>query len=350
MFHSLAITAPFLVCLLWFVLFLLHFSKGNQAQRFLCIFFATTTILYFCHFYYFSSRESIILEALWTICSLSVYPLYYEYLRRLTKGSSAPAHLILMLIPGILIGLSKFFLPFNVSEIARQILNMLQMILVCFLGIRLLRAFSRKISENYADTKGKDINGIRVLLLAFSLASATSGLANILGRQFCFSKDVIVNAFSVIFSTLLFMLGYIGLAQTFSFEQLCKDTPPDKGGEEPDSLGEKLEELMTTKKLYLTHDLKINDVAIALGTCRTYVSNHINQSCGCTFSEYINRKRIEYAKGLLYDGTPDKMICIAHKSGFSTEQSFYTNFKKYVHTSPLEWMKKNCAQQREISD
>ena len=344
MLHSLAITTPFLVCLFWFALFLLHASKGNQAQRFLCFFFATAAILYFCHLYYFSSRESLILEALWTICSLSVYPLYYEYLRRLTKGSSTPVHLVLMLIPGILVGLSKFFVPFNIAEIARQILNTVQMILVCFLGIRLLRTFSQEISKNYADTKERDVKSIRVLLLAIVLTSVISVIASILGRRFCFSKDVIVNTFSLIFSTLLFMLGYIGLTQTFSFEQLCNDTPSDNSGQEPDSLGEKLEELMTARNLYLTHDLKINDVAIALGTCRTYVSNHINQSYGCTFSEYINRKRIEYAKSLLQDGSTDKMVSIAQKSGFSTEQSFYTNFKKYVHTSPHEWMKKNCIQ------
>lgn len=343
MFHSLAITAPFLVCLFWLALFLLHASKGNQAQRFLSCFFATATILYFCHFYYFTGRVSVILEILWTICSLSVYPLYYEYIRRLTKGSSTPAHLTLMLIPGIMVGLAKFFVPFNVADIARQILNTAQMILVCLLGIRLLRAFSREISENYADTKERDVNGIRVLLLAFVLTSVASGIANILGRQFCFSKDAIVNTLSVIFSTLLFLLGYIGLTQNFSFEQLCSDNPPDEGGQEPDSLGEKIEKLMAIEKLYLTHDLKINDVAIALGTCRTYVSNYINQSYGCTFSEYINRRRIEYAKSLLKDGSIDKMVCIAHKCGFSTEQSFYTNFKKYVHTSPFEWMKKNCA-------
>lgn len=349
MLRSFAITAPFLVCVFWFAIFLLYSPKGNRSQRFLCFFFATCTILYFCHYCYFYGKESIILEVLWTICTLSVYPLYYEYLRRLTKGSSAPAHLVLMLLPGILVGLSKFFVPFGVADIARQILNTVQLILVCFPGIRLLRTFSREISENYADVGERDVRGIRVLLLAFVLTSAVSAIANILGRQFFFFKDVSVNVFSAVFSTLLFLLGYMGLMQTFSFEQLHKDNPLDEGRQKPDGLGEKLEELMNVRKLYLKHDLKINDVAIALGTCRTYVSNHINQSCGCTFSEYINRKRIEYAKTLLTDGSPDKMAGIAHKSGFSTEQSFYANFRKYVRTSPLEWMKKNSRVQNNPS-
>ena len=342
MIRSLSIATPFLVCLFWFAVFLLHYAKGNRAQRFLCCFFATGAVLYFCHFYYFSGGESVTLEVLWTICSLSVYPLYYEYLRRLTKGNSTPARLVLLLLPGILVGLSKLVIPFKVADIARQILNMVQMVLVCWFGIRLLRAFSREISEVYADTERKDAKGVRPLLLAFVLTSLVSGGANVLGRQSYFDKEVLIVAFALIFTALLFLLGYIGLIQTFSCEQLRKDGLPGEDRQGPDSLGERLEELMTVRKFYLTHDLKINDVALALGTCRTYVSNYINQSCGCSFSEYVNRKRIEYAKTLLKEGAPDKMAGIAHESGFSTEQSFYTNFKKYVHSSPLEWQKQNA--------
>lgn len=278
------------------------------------------------------------------IRSLSVYPLYYEYLRRLTKGESTPARLALLLLPGILVGLSKLVIPFKIADAARQILNIVQMVLVCWFGIRLLRTFSREVSEVYADTEGKDAKGARSLLLAFVLTSVVSGVANILGRQFYFDKDVLVVVFALIFTVLLFLLGYIGFIQTFSCEQLRKDSPFDEDRQVPDSLGERLEELMTVQKFFLTHDLKINDVALALGTCRTYVSNYINHHCGCTFSEYINRKRIEYAKTLLMERAPDKMSGIAHESGFSTEQSFYSNFKKYVHASPLEWVKRNSNQ------
>lgn len=100
----------------------------------------------------------------------------------------------------------------------------------------------------------------------------------------------------------------------------------------------KIEMLMNEERIYLRKNLKIGDMANEADSCRTYVSNYINTKYGYTFLEYINRHRIEYAKKLLCMPEPEKMWIVAEKSGFSSEQSFYHNFRKFAGMNPAEWL------------
>lgn len=54
-----------------------------------------------------------------------------------------------------------------------------------------------------------------------------------------------------------------------------------------------LERLMDEEELYLRPDLTLTDLAQALGTNRTYVSNYLSQMLHQTFYDYINQLRIE---------------------------------------------------------
>lgn len=114
--------------------------------------------------------------------------------------------------------------------------------------------------------------------------------------------------------------------------------PEMETAEEKDELEQKIEMLMTEKRVYLMKNLKIGDMANEVGSCRTYVSNYINNKYGYTFLEYINRHRIEYAKELMRLPDPEKMWIVAEKAGFSSEQSFYRNFRKFVGMNPAEWL------------
>lgn len=106
----------------------------------------------------------------------------------------------------------------------------------------------------------------------------------------------------------------------------------------PDSLTARIALLMSEEQLFLQKNLKIGDVASLLGVCRTYVSGSINASYGCSFSDYVNSLRVEYAKQLLSQSGDIKMFSVADKAGFSSEQSFYRNFKKFTGKTPAQWI------------
>ena len=52
--------------------------------------------------------------------------------------------------------------------------------------------------------------------------------------------------------------------------------------------------------------------------------------------------RVEHAKTLLSHNTDHtKIVIIATLSGFSSEQSFYRDFRKFTGMKPLEWANQN---------
>ena len=101
------------------------------------------------------------------------------------------------------------------------------------------------------------------------------------------------------------------------------------------------EKLMALEKQKLILDIEFNEIGLAekLGVKSYILSKFLNERLGKSFIEYINEKRIEEAKNLLQkkeckDWT---MYAIALDSGFKSESSFYSNFKKQTGMTPNQF-------------
>lgn len=347
MLRSLFCFIPFFVCLFWFITFITHYRKCDTAKKVLTWFLCICVVLYFCHALFFTVGLSHPMECLWTLCSLSVYPLYYAYICNLVSRPNTPHKLFLILLPGIIVAVAKYFYPGDTVDNARKILFAIQVFIVIYFGYRKLHTFDRDIANVYADTEGRDTTAVKHLLIAFVITSLCSAIANALGRQYFAQSDWMVFAVLTPFSVMLFALSYIGFIRDFSFEQFaedCKEYTEQPTGNttaiEEREVGNSIEKFFITKQLYLTPNLKIGDVAKSTGICRTYISNYINQTKGMSFSDYINSLRVEHAKNLLSSNVENtKIATIATRSGFSSEQSFYRNFHKFTGMKPLEWVK-----------
>ena len=112
--------------------------------------------------------------------------------------------------------------------------------------------------------------------------------------------------------------------------------------EDPD-LMERIARLMEVEQLFRKKDLKVADVAEALGTNTTYVYAFIKTRTGQTFTEYINRCRVRYAQQQLKKNPTDRITDIGDDAGFSSEASFFRNFKAYTGITPMEWRKKRSV-------
>lgn len=114
------------------------------------------------------------------------------------------------------------------------------------------------------------------------------------------------------------------------------DTPqPDAKAAE---LMERISRLMDQDRLYLRSDLKVQDVAVALQTNSSYVSECINSLRGQSFSQFVNTCRVRHAQELLRRQPDLKTTIVATESGFSTEASFFRNFKAVAGMTPREWL------------
>lgn len=91
---------------------------------------------------------------------------------------------------------------------------------------------------------------------------------------------------------------------------------------------------METEKLYLNPLLSLNDLAMAAGTNKTYISTFIN-SRGKTFYDYVNEFRISEACRIME--TSDERLAmadIAIRSGFNSMSSFNRYFLKIKGITP----------------
>lgn len=110
-------------------------------------------------------------------------------------------------------------------------------------------------------------------------------------------------------------------------------------------LMERICQLMDEQQPYLNAELKVTDVAELLGSNRTYISACINSQRGCTFSQFVNGYRVDYAKQLLAQSPGIKLSEVWTASGFSSESSFFRAFKSFTGTTPMEWIARNSSPQ-----
>ncbi len=108
------------------------------------------------------------------------------------------------------------------------------------------------------------------------------------------------------------------------------------------NIGSLLEQHCEATGLYLQHDLTLHQLAIAIGTNRTYLSSYFAQQ-GITYNTYINRLRIEHFirlyrenRDLLHSATA---ITLAQQSGFHSYSTFSTAFKNYTGSTVTAWIK-----------
>lgn len=320
----------------------MQYRSNDGAKRMYTAYIGTCAVLYACHALFFTTGSVHTVDSLWTLCSLSVYPLFYGYICKLTSADYRVRQLVPWLVPGVVVALAKGVFNVGGLDVLRAIFFALQVIFVCYMGCRRLNAFDRDIQSVYADIEGRDTTAVHHLLVAVVAGSVLAGVANAIGRDFFDDSLWLLGMVSLAFSSMLYALSYICYNRKFTVREFSIDAeePAEvKAVEEPaDVLGRRLEMVLVGRELYLKKNLKIADVVREVKSNRTYVSNYINETYDCSFSDYINQLRIERVKIIMRESADKKLATIADEAGFSSEQSFYRNFQKFVGMSPREWM------------
>lgn len=119
------------------------------------------------------------------------------------------------------------------------------------------------------------------------------------------------------------------------------DAVPASNDEVTDDLMDRIYRVMEAQKLYQDSNLKVTDLATALGTNRRAVSDCINSQKGCTFTQFVNIYRVEHAKRVLRQNPEKKVADIYLESGFANEGSFFRTFKAITGMTPKEWLSKS---------
>ncbi len=372
---------PMMVCAFWSIVLILDWSAAHDKLRlWLWQFMVVAMLLYVGHAVFFNHYTTIVpfTNTLYCACNLLVFPLYHVYI----KGLSVPHYLdnrrqqwhdrCILFLPALVISFivgilylmmssterSDFietylyhnefsglhgttFLQAVVHQIAKLCFA-IQVIIIFILGFRNLRQYKRFIDNTYADTENKRLEKVQIILILFIVGVFLAFVSNIIGRWRFMDNALLLAIPSLFFSILLFMIGYIGSRTMFSISNVndkeFTPTSPNMSGNDNEqtvsSFTVSLEQLMNKQQLYLRHDLKISDVALLLGSNRTYIQRSIMELSGESFTKYINRKRIEHAIELQKNHPEYNIETIATQSGYTHLGTFYRNYKIVTGKTP----------------
>ncbi len=332
----------------------------------LCLFTAVSTLLYLGHAVHFLDAPPAfsLIDVLYAGVNLAVYPLFFLYLKTVADVKGVARRDWLLLLPAAFVFLFALIVYLNggcesaVKSVflCNKIFFPLTVLYTLVAGQILLRKYNKSIRNFYAETEKKTLEDLSVLLLLFVITSLLSTVVSIIGRD-AFAGRFPLAIPSLLFSALLFSVCYVASRLPFTAQDMMRDLglESDKEIEEPAvekpqedasaspeglhaELMQRLDAMVREKKLYKKQGLKITDLAALAGTNRTYVSNAINQQLGLTFSEYINRLRVEEAKRLIRESDGKMvMVAVAEESGFIGEASFYRHFRQLEGMTPMEW-------------
>ena len=375
------IIMPMMVSLFWVVLLLIN-PRKNITKRYLAFFMLLSTINYFVHSLYFSREYELfaLWDNVWILTSLASYPLYYNYIRLLTKEETLELKRLWILLPALILSIFSFALYYMMSPhemeiyineimyherelssamtpilklqqaklILFKIVFVLQVVYTFFCGSRLIIEYNNSVSQFYSKTEGRNLSAIKWVLYVFVFASFISLVSSIVGKDYFIDQGWMIAIPSTTHSLFLFAIGFVGYNQNFTIVDFNNDLAlsnaidAEEKKEESEldeirlGLLSQLDSLMKEKELFKNSDIRISDLVKILGTNRTYVSKLINEETGMNFCEWINGYRIAYAKHLLENPEYDEltMIAIAEMSGFSSRSVFYRAFKNSEGVSP----------------
>ena len=98
-----------------------------------------------------------------------------------------------------------------------------------------------------------------------------------------------------------------------------------------------LEAWLDKEKPYLNPDFQLTDLRQVLPLNRTYLSQFINAEYGCTFYQFVNRRRIDEAKRMKTEHPEWTMQDISQRCGFSSARVFYRTFARETGMTTKEW-------------
>lgn len=156
------------------------------------------------------------------------------------------------------------------------------------------------------------------------------------------------DAFFYIFSIVIWMIIY---KYTVIHVSVTMDDPEDAGltpvptrkkvSDDDTSypFAQALQHCMEDACLYLNPKLVISDVASAVGTNRTYLSNYINNTLNTNFYDYVNSYRINMARDILVSEDNYSIEKVAESCGFNSVSTFRRSFVKETGLTPTQYRK-----------
>lgn len=368
MLKTLLLAAPAFVTLFWSITLQIGQNRRSP-QAFLGKFMTFAFVVYASHFLFFAPLHElyIVIDPVYQYASLMVYPMFHIYIRLLTvdKKFSFQKHTIYLVAPTTLFILYTIGVVWMDKSNHEQLLFgdgqptsfaglyqrtvilfiklvfLVQVVFTVWKNFSLLKTYGNKAGQYYSDIEHSRINKATLLNITMLVVACASFILRCLGRDFFTHELTGISIASVVFSTTLFAIGLLGFQQEVInplFEKA--DIRPSKKTTNAKThiLEEQLKQALE-KKIYLNPSLTIRDLAAAIGSNRTYLSNYINSAHKTSFCGYINRYRVKELEAILKEQPQLSLETLADMAGFGCVDSLKRAVKNETGLGFNEWRK-----------
>ncbi len=258
-------------------------------------------------------------------------------------------------------------LRFLYVDALNWILRVQIVVVLVYATVRLLH-YRRRLSDFFSNLDSKSLEGHRAVLIGIYAEIVLLAAASV-GRMYYKVHPDVASCMLLALGTVNFFLSYQIYSMRYSVEdfaleveeadrleaEIVPDDEEDILEEESDdtpvsternrrkynALAESFEQIIMEKQLFLQSNLRVSDVARLLNTNRTYISLLMAEKYQCSFSSYINGKRIAYTQQLIRENPDMSLDQLAEKSGFIHVPSFCRIFKEYTGMTVRTWQKQN---------
>ena len=306
-------------------------------------------------------------------CSLSMFPLFYMYICRLTgekevRTKSCLQHLISPFLCTILAfvvfmgfmntnertiffnhtilgennfsGIQKF--AFYFDDVLRKTF------LITSIGYYLLtdkkiRKHKTRLQNYFSNSDEGEISWFPILRISFFLTLVSAFFYFSIQRYSSLQLWVLPAISHVLLALFFWIAGYYGLQQHEIKLYVPKLLDSKDNIKVPEdvlaAIHESIENKMIQEQLFLKEGLTLPELARSLGTNRSYLSRYFNDYLKQSYSYYVNKKRIEHACYLIKQNDLN-INDLFTQSGFNSNASFYRWFKRIMKVSPQRYLEK----------
>jgi len=375
MIRTIILLLPIYTTLFWSIALVGNEKEHSTPRRFLGKFMLFPLLIFSSHFIYFTPYPEIYpyFDAVLQYASLLVFPIYYIYFRLLTVDEkfSLKAHARFLAIPtliAVIYGIGILLTPkiefrtwlFNqdaypnschirflrIMRLIIRITYLIQVVVSVLANYLLIRKYGAKAEQFYSDIQDGKYNHALLLNRSIIVMGLAAFVFTLLGRQYVLTQDALIYAGWTVFSSMLFIIGYMGIKQkainpTFDLEvdnEIQNNHVKQLSGTQRNILARLIMEF-EQKKIYLNSQLNILDVVQAIGTNRTYISTIINQQYNQNFCAFVNSYRLDELERIIHKNHNVSNEILAESCGFGSVNSLKRAVFAKTGMSISEWKK-----------
>ena len=209
--------------------------------------------------------------------------------------------------------------------------------------------YRRFITSNYSYSEHIDVTWVAVSCVVYFL---TMFLYFVAFQKTTWLSEILFSVFFMVLWTFLYLFArrHRVIKMLMPIEKEAIDNPEERYGEDAaeehspnqrdEMLKTRLEHVLVEDKIYLNPKITLGEVAQAIGSNKTYLSDYINNTLHTTFYDFINTYRITEAR-LIIEAMPQEgrksMAVVAEMSGFNSLSTFNRHFVRVVGISPKQY-------------